>query len=855
MSQPQTIYLKDYKEADFKIEHIQLHFDLFDSHTIVTNTMKMIKVDPHAEELQLNSIDLELESITLDGRLLTKESYHYHNELLTIRDLPKSFTLEIKNKLYPQENTELEGLYYSGAIFSTQNEPEGFRRITPYLDRPDNMTIFTTIIVADKDKYPILLSNGDPQKEQFKMVDNNRHTAIWHDPYPKPAHLFALVAGDLGSINDSFTTMSGREVALNIYCDKGNESKCYHAMKSLKEAMVWDEQNYGREYDLDIFNIVAINSFNFGAMENKGLNIFNAQALLADRDTATDSNFMRIQSIVAHEYFHNWTGNRVGCKNWFQLTLKEGLTVFRDQCFSADLNSAEVQRINDVQLLREVQFVEDASPTSHPIQPQSYISMNNFYTATVYDKGAEIIRMVHTLIGAEAYRKATDLYFETFDGKAVTTEDFLWSMEQASGHNLTEFKRWYHQSGTPKLEIKDSFENGCYTIEFTQHIPNTVEGEEQLPYYFPLIIGLIDAQGREILEQKLILSKKQESFSFKELSEKPYLSVNRNFSAPISIQYSKAQHNFLMKHDNNSFARYDATQSFAIKTIEKIMQNNQIDEQFIQSYGYLLELNLDLSYKAFLLELPSITILMQQQNKIDFETILDAKEMLSQHLAKRYREKLLELYHENHHPKSGIDSQNIAERALKNRCLKLLASLETTEIIQLAQEQYKNSLSMSDRMVALEIIENSTKHHSSSELEEFYNKYQNNSLVMVKYFTIVASSQREGVLQRVIESQKDKVYDPKVPNLVRAVVGTFTTNSRFFHAKDGSGYQFLTENLLEIDKLNAQLSARLAGTFKLYKKMNPINQELIKVELEKIVTTQGISKNLYEITSKILEAE
>ena len=855
MSQPQTIYLKDYKEADFKIEHIQLHFDLFDSHTIVTNTMKMIKVDPHAEELQLNSIDLELESITLDGRLLTKESYHYHNELLTITDLPKSFTLEIKNKLYPQENTELEGLYYSGGIFSTQNEPEGFRRITPYLDRPDNMTIFTTIIVADKDKYPILLSNGDPQKEQFKMVDNNRHTAIWHDPYPKPAHLFALVAGDLGSINDSFTTMSGREVALNIYCDKGNESKCYHAMKSLKEAMVWDEQNYGREYDLDIFNIVAINSFNFGAMENKGLNIFNAQALLADSDTATDSNFMRIQSIVAHEYFHNWTGNRVGCKNWFQLTLKEGLTVFRDQCFSADLNSAEVQRINDVQLLREVQFVEDASPTSHPIQPQSYISMNNFYTATVYDKGAEIIRMVHTLIGAEAYRKATDLYFETFDGKAVTTEDFLWSMEQASGHNLTEFKRWYHQSGTPKLEIKDSFENGCYTIEFTQHIPNTVEGEEQLPYYFPLIIGLIDAQGREILEQKLILSKKQESFSFKELSEKPYLSVNRNFSAPISIQYSKAQHNFLMKHDNNSFARYDATQSFAIKTIEKIMQNNQIDEQFIQSYGYLLELNLDLSYKAFLLELPSITILMQQQNKIDFETILDAKEMLSQHLAKRYREKLLELYHENHHPKSGIDSQNMAERALKNRCLKLLASLETTEIIQLAQEQYKNSLSMSDRMVALEIIENSTKHHSSSELEEFYNKYQNNSLVMVKYFTIVASSQREGVLQRVIESQKDKVYDPKVPNLVRAVVGTFTTNNRFFHAKDGSGYQFLTEKLLEIDKLNAQLSARLAGTFKLYKKMNPINQELIKVELEKIVTTQGISKNLYEITSKILEAK
>jgi len=854
MSQPQTIHLKDYQEPDFTIENITLHFDLFENHTTVTNTMKMTKVNPNTNELQLNSVDLELESIQIDGVTLPSEQYQYQDELLTITNLPQQFTLQIQNRIYPQNNTELEGLYKSGGIFCTQNEPEGFRRITPYLDRPDVMTTFTTTIVADRDLYPILLSNGNPQKEHFKILDDNRHTATWHDPHLKPVHLFALVAGNLGSINDSFTTQSGKEIELNIYCDLGNESKCHHAMKSLKEAMIWDEENYGREYDLNIFNIVAVNSFNFGAMENKGLNIFNAQALLADSDTTTDVRFMSIQSIVAHEYFHNWTGNRVGCKNWFQLTLKEGLTVFRDQCFSADLNSAEVQRINDVQLLRERQFVEDASPTSHPIQPQSYISMNNFYTATVYDKGAEVIRMIHTLIGEEAYRKATDLYFETFDGKAVTTEDFLWAMEEASEDKLTQFRRWYHQSGTPTIEVKEHFKENCYTLEFIQQIPKTVKGKEQEPYSFPLIIGLIDSDGKEILEEKLIISKKQESFSFSNLSEKPYLSINRNFSAPILVKYDQAEHPFLMKYDSNSFSRYDATQSFAIETLENIMKNNQINEQFVEAYGYLLDLNLDLSYKALLLKIPCDTTLMQRQKEIDFETIIEAKEKLSKHLAQTHKKKLLELYHKNNHPQSGIDSQSVGERALKNQCLTLLASLDTKEIIQLAQKQYQESLSMSDRIVALQIIEDSAQYHTSTQIESFYEKYKNESLVITQYLSILASSQREGLLQRVIELQKDKVYDIKVPNIVRALIGAFIANNQYFHAKDGSGYQFLSEKLIEIDPINAQLSARLASSFNLYKKMNPINQELIRVELEKIVTTQGISKNLYEITSKILEA-
>ncbi|MCD6172486.1 MAG: aminopeptidase N, partial [Sulfurimonas sp.] len=445
MNDVKAIYLKDYKKPVFKIKDVDLLFELQEEYTIVTNVMNIVKLDDNSKDIELDSIDLELVELWINDLKLKDTRYDYKDEKLTVFNVPKSFTLKIKNKIYPSTNTELEGLYKSGSIFCTQNEPEGFRRITPYLDRPDVMAVFTTTVVAEQDKYPILLSNGN--KRNCHDFLNGKHGTTWHDPHPKPAYLFALVAGDLGCVNDEFTTASGERVELNIYCDLGNESKCSHAMKSLKEAMSWDEEKYGREYDLEIYNIVAVDSFNMGAMENKGLNIFNSAYVLADEDTASDANFMGIQSVIAHEYFHNWTGNRITCRDWFQLTLKEGLTVFRDQCFSADLNSKEVQRIEDVKALRERQFVEDASPTSHPIQPESYISMNNFYTATVYEKGAEVIRMIYTLLGEENYRKATDLYFKSFDGQAVTTNDFLWAMSKASGVDLTQFERWYHQNG------------------------------------------------------------------------------------------------------------------------------------------------------------------------------------------------------------------------------------------------------------------------------------------------------------------------------------------------------------------------------------------------------------------------
>ncbi len=853
MSQAQAIHLKDYQEPNFSIDSVELTFELFEEYTLVNSCLKITKLNEQITTLELNSIDLELEQISIDEQELERANYNYENELLSIHNVPQHFTLKIQNKIYPASNTELEGLYLSGGIFCTQNEPEGFRRITPYLDKPDSLSVFTTTIIADATKYPLLLSNGNKASD-VTPLENNRHSMTWHDPHPKPSYLFALVAGNLGVVSDEFTTASGNRVELNIYCDLGNESKCHHAMKSLKEAMIWDEEKYGREYDLDIYNIVAVDAFNMGAMENKGLNIFNTSAVLADPDVATDENFMRIQSIIAHEYFHNWTGNRVTCKNWFQLTLKEGLTVFRDQCFSADLNSKEVQRINDVKDLRAYQFVEDASPTAHPIQPKSYLSMNNFYTATVYEKGAEVIRMIHTLIGEEAYRKAMDLYFDTFDGQAVTTQDFLWAMATASAHDLTQFERWYEQSGTPSLKVTDSYEEGIYSLTLKQIIPNAVDGTEQKPYYFPFKIALLNVQGEEMLEKTLIVSKKEETFTFDNLNEKPHLSLNRDFSAPVIVEYTNANYPFLMQYETNSFAQYDATQTFAVQTVEKIMQGEKVDTRFIEAYGKILALDTDLSFKALLLELPSVSTLIQGKENIDFEVIEEARETLSITIASTYKEQLLALYHEHHEPKSGIERNEMAKRSIKNIALSLLSLLDEKETIELAQTQYVASHSMSDRMVALSIIENSKKHYEEHELLHFYLKYKEDTLVMNKYLAIKASSQREGLLQRVQTLEKDEVYDVKVPNLVRALIGSFLGNYKYFHAKDGSGYKFMAKKIIEIDAINAQMASRLAGGFKLYKKMNTKNQELMKTALEKIISTEGLSKNSFEIVNKILNS-
>jgi aminopeptidase N len=852
MSKVETIYLKDYKNSEFRVKTCDLVFELFEEYTQVTNLMHIVRSDRESKDLSLNSIDLELIEIYLDDVKLDEKRYCIEKETLKIFDVGDEFKLIVINKIYPHLNSELEGLYKSGNIFCTQNEPEGFRRITPYIDRPDVMAVFKTTIVASRERYPILLSNGNTESN-FRLNDG-RHGVTWFDPHPKPSYLFALVAGDLGVIKDKFITKSGKYIRMNIYTDKGNESKCTHAMKSLKEAMKWDEEVYGREYDLDLYNIVAVDSFNMGAMENKGLNIFNSAYVLADEDTATDGNFMAVQSVIAHEYFHNWTGNRITCRDWFQLTLKEGLTVFRDQCFSADMHSKEVKRIEDVRTLRERQFVEDASPTAHPIQPDSYIAINNFYTATVYEKGAEVIRMLHTLLGEEKYRKAMDLYFDTFDGQAVRTDDFLWAMSKAGGIDLEQFKRWYHQSGTPKLFVDEKYEEGEYRVTLTQKIPDAVDGAKQEPYYFPLKTAILDQDGKEVEERTLIVSKEREEFVFKS-PLKPILSINRDFSAPIIVEETHNEYAFLMKHDKNSFVRYESAQSLGILTIEAIMRGEAIDEEFVEAYGYILQGELDLSYKALLLELPSVSAIMQRQSEIDFELIYKAKEKLQEHLAKTFKEKLLSLYSQNHFPASkDLDAKSIGERSLKNRCLKLLSAMRSDEVATLAYSQYNASITMTDRIAALDILENISPAYSASALEHFYKKYKNDTLVMQKYFSILASSQRSGTLDRVMALQNDEAYNELVPNLVRSLIGVFARNYKHFHSKDGYGYKFVADKIIDIDKINPQMASGLAGAFKIYEKLNTLNKDLMRSELERVISTESISKNVYEIVGKIIKS-
>ena len=850
MSETKEIYLKNYETPAFSIQNVNLVFELYEEFATVTNLMSMTKLNSQEKNLRLDSIDLELLEVYINDLKVDESRYIIEKESLTLLNVPASFSIKIVNKIYPSKNTELEGLYKSGSIFCTQNEPEGFRRITPYLDRPDVMSVFTTTVIADKELYPILLSNGN--KTQCHDSFDKRHGVTWVDPHKKPSYLFALVAGDLGVVSDEFTTVSGNRVELNIYCDIGNESKCHHAMKSLKESMSWDEEKYGREYDLEFYNIVAVDSFNMGAMENKGLNIFNSAYVLADADTASDANFMGIQSVIAHEYFHNWTGNRITCRDWFQLTLKEGLTVFRDQCFSADLNSEEVQRIEDVKGLRERQFVEDASPTRHPIQPKSYISMNNFYTSTVYEKGAEVIRMIHTLLGEKNYRKATDLYFESFDGQAVTTDDFLWAMSKASGVDLEAFKLWYHQSGTPHLEVEKELKAGVYTIKLKQVVPTTLNGSKQKPFFYPLKMALLDENGEEIINETLIIKEETHEFSYEVKASKVELSLNRDFSAPIIIN-QKSDNAFLMKHDTNSFIKYEASQTFAIDTIERLMRGEEIDESYLDTFGLLLSLKGDLSYKALLLELPSVSTLMQRQDEVDFEPIYEAKEKLALAIAKRYKDELLEIYHTNHSNSAEIDSLSMSKRSIKNRVIRILSSLESDEILSLVAFQYNDSLNMTDKVVALDILENCDARLAQIAMKDFYNNYKDQTLVMNKYFSILAASHREGTLDRVMALQNDEVYDEKVPNLVRSLIGVFARNYKHFHAKDGHGYSFVADKIIEIDKINPQMASGLAGAFKIYNRINTTNKVMIQKELKRVVSTQGLSKNSMEIIEKILK--
>jgi len=859
MNEPKTIYLSDYCPPSYRITHCELTFDIFDEKTVVTNEMQIVANTSSETVLRLDGEELELLSLHRDGRELGSHEYTQNETHLEVTGMPSKSVLRIVTEIHPQDNTYLEGLYRSGDIYCTQNEPEGFRRMTYFLDRPDNMSIFTTKVIADQVKFPILLSNGNLM--EARETGQGRHEAIWHDPFPKPSYLFALVAGDLGIVSDTYTTMSDNVVALNIYVDKGNESKCDHAMRSLKAAMQWDEEEYGREYDLSVYNIVAVDSFNMGAMENKGLNIFNSHYVLADEESATDQNFLGIESVIAHEYFHNWTGNRITCRDWFQLTLKEGLTVFRDQCFSADMNSEVVQRIRDVKALRERQFPEDDGPTAHPIKPQSYMEINNFYTATVYEKGAEVIRMLHTLLGAEKFRAGMDRYFETFDAKAVRTEDFLWALRQETDLDLTQFERWYTQERTPHLIVDEDYDSQSqtYRLHLTQSIPDSIDHETQKPCFYPLRFALLNSKGKVIPQDKelIYVSQVKESFVFENITEAPILSINRGFSAPVKLEFPKADYGFLMRYDSDGFNRYEAAQSLAIETMQKMMAEKQTNSYYADAFGAVLsDGSIDLQFKAQLLELPSIHVLMQAQEVMDAQTAVAAHEQMMKTLALQYRLEMLALYAQLHDPEnSALDDASMGSRALKNRVLTFLMSLEEVLVIELCVRQYYESSTMTDRITALDLLENHAPDAAEGALRDFYQHYQHDTLVMNKYLSVLAASQRAGTIDRVQALQNDPVYDVKVPNLVRSLIGVFARNAKHFHARTGHGYAFIADKVIELDAINPQIASGLAGAFKSYNRLEINNKILIKKELERILKHETISKNVYEIVEKILLAD
>jgi len=867
MNEPKTIYLSDYTPSDYTIPTCTLEFIIDNTSTRVDNVMEIRRQNSDAKELRLNGEMMDLELLWVDDVLYDETMYTLEEDALLIPLDADSARIRVITRLYPDENTASEGLYRSGGIWCTQNEPEGFRRITYFIDRSDVMTKFTTKIIANKEMCPVILSNGNLRGTA--TLENGKHLAIWEDPIPKPSYLFALVAGDLGSIHDTFTTMNGKKVELAIYCDKGNEAKCHHAMRSLKKSMEWDEVTFGREYDLEVYNIVAVDSFNMGAMENKGLNVFNSHYVLADERSATDGDFMGIESVIAHEYFHNWTGNRITCRSWFELTLKEGLTVFRDQCFSADMNSQLLQRIDDVKSLRERQFVEDAGPTAHPIKPSEYIEINNFYTATVYEKGAEVIRMLHTLLGADKFRLAMDAYFDRFDGQAVGTEEFLWAMQTQSPIDLTQFKRWYSQERTPTLKISSEYDENAQTLSLmiAQHIPKDTHSREQLPYAFPLAMGLLDAKGNDyplksanatIIHEGIIwIDEATTTITFDEVVETPKLSLNRHFSAPMKIECGEIDYPFLMAHDTDGFNRYEASQLFGMETLEKMMQGEEIDPRFIQAYGVVIQDDsLEPMFKGELLALPSISTMMQRQEILDIEAIHGALEALKKRLAHEFKEELLSGIEALYNPhNSEIDTLSMAYRALKNRYLGLLMVLEEESIAHVAHKHYNESVNMTNRLAALELLENYAPNQASEALTDFYQKHAHETLIMNKYFALRASSRREGTLERVKALQNDPAFDIKVPNLVRALYGSFARNMVAFHAVSGEGYQFIADKVIEIDALNPQIASGLTGAFKGYGKLSPLPKAKMGMELERIKNHPNLSNNVYEIVVKILEVD
>ncbi len=865
-------YRKDYQAPNFQIDRIHLDFDLFEEDSRVRSRMELRRVGEGP--LRLVGVDLKLLSLAVDGEEWGSDRYRLGEGELILEGVPDEFVLETEVEIQPQKNLTLSGLYKSSGNFCTQCEAEGFRRITFHPDRPDVLSRFTTTVRAEKAKYPVLLSNGNPIEEG--ELEGGRHFVTWEDPFPKPSYLFALVAGDLKCHEGSFRTMNGREVKLQIWVEPQNIDRCEHALESLKKAMKWDEECFGREYDLDIYMIVAVNDFNMGAMENKGLNIFNSKYVLANPETATDSDYENIEGIIAHEYFHNWTGNRVTCRDWFQLTLKEGLTVYRDEEFSSDMTSRPVKRIDDVRILRIAQFPEDAGPMAHPIRPESYASIDNFYTSTVYNKGAEVIRIYETYLGKDGFRKGMDLYFERHDGQAVTCDDFRAAMADANGVDLSMLSRWYEQAGTPVVKAVGAYDAAAKTYKLTlsQTCPATPGQEEKKPFPIPVRMGLLGKEGQALPlrlegeegeapeERVLDLREAEQEFVFVGIEEEPIPSLLRGFSAPVKLEMerSRAESAFLMGHDKDSFNRWDAGQQLAKELLLEMVKvprdSWSLDPDFAQAWRKLLvDGALDGSFRAFALGLPTLRVLAQEMETVDIEGLHSARKFMRKELAKQFADELFRVYGLNA-PKGPYnnDRPSINARSTASTCLAYLMEVkaEDESFRTLLHRRFQEADNMTDSISSLALLAKIGGEEGSQALQAFYDKWKDDPNVLDKWFQVQATADVADSVERVKALVGHPDFHFTNPNRVRSLVAAFAAgNLPHFHRKDGAGYQLLADVILEVDPKNPQLGAGLSKIFNSWRRYDEGRQALMKAQLERISASKP-SKNTAEIVGRAL---
>ncbi|WCJ26311.1 Peptidase M1 family protein [Euphorbia peplus] len=887
MDAPKEIFLKDYQLPDYYFDNVALSFSLGEEKTFVSSKITVYpRVDGSSSPLVLDGHDLKLISLKVNSQELKVGDYKWDSRHLTISSLPTgTFLLEIVTEIYPQKNTSLEGLYKSSGNFCTQCEAEGFRKITFYQDRPDIMAKYTCRIDGDKSLYPVLLSNGNLIEQGD--LEGGKHYALWEDPFKKPCYLFALVAGQLESRDDSFITRSGRNVSLRIWTPAQDVPKTAHAMYSLKAAMKWDEDVFGLEYDLDLFNIVAVPDFNMGAMENKSLNIFNSKLVLASPETASDADYAAILGVIGHEYFHNWTGNRVTCRDWFQLSLKEGLTVFRDQEFSSDMGSRTVKRISDVSRLRNYQFPQDAGPMAHPVRPHSYIKMDNFYTVTVYEKGAEVVRMYKTLLGSQGFRKGMDLYFKRHDGQAVTCEDFYAAMRDANDADFANFLQWYSQAGTPVVKVTSSYnaEARTFSLKFSQEVPPTPGQPSKEPMFIPVAFGMLDSSGKDIPLSSLYhdgalksitsndkpvsttvlrITKKEEEFVFPEILERPVPSMLRGYSAPIRLQSDLSDSDlfFLLAHDSDEFNRWEAGQLLARKLMLSLVADFQqnkplvLNPSFVHGLRSILgDSSLDKEFVAKAITLPGEGEIMDLMEVADPDAVHAVRSFIRKQLASELKVELLSTVENNRSSGEYVfDHANMSRRALKNIALAYLASLDDEDSIKRAVNEYKTATNMTDQFAALAAIAQNPGNTRDEFLADFYNKWQHDFLVVNKWFALQAMSDVPGNVNNVKTLLNHPAFDMRNPNKVYSLIGGFCGSPVNFHAKDGSGYEFLGEIVLQLDEINPQVASRMVSAFSRWKRYDETRQALAKAQLEKIMSLNGLSENVFEIASKSLAA-